>query len=101
MDALEIVIKHMGIAACPECMTPQQRLCPDTWFHQATAMCHVCESIHDFIDEHKYDCPAAALTRLSQTCKTTAEARNPAEVRTHIETRQARQRQFNGLDVYF
>ena len=34
MDALEIVIKHMGIAACPECMTPEERLCPDTWFHQ-------------------------------------------------------------------
>ena len=95
VDALEVVIKHMGIAACPECMTADQRQCTHAMVHVSTGTCFYCESVHDMITEHGYDCPATALTRLSQTCKTTAEARNPAQVQTHIQTRQIRKDQFN------
>ena len=91
-DALEIVIKRLGIAACPQC--PTQRLCPDPWFHEATAMCSACESLYCLLDEHAYDCPATCLTRLSQTCKSMAMARNPAEVQTHVNARNARKQQF-------
>ena len=95
VDALEVVIKHMGIAACPECMTADQRQCTHAMVHVSTGTCFYCESVHDMITEHGYDCPATALTRLSQTCKTTAEARNPAQVQTHIQTRKSRKDQFN------
>jgi hypothetical protein len=98
MDALEIVIKHVGIAACPECLLPEQRLCPDTWFHKPTGTCNACEEIYEIIDEHKCDCPATALTRLSQACKYIAEARHPAEVQTHVNTKQLRKHQFRDLE---
>ena len=95
VEALVVVIKRMGIAACPECMTADQRCCTDALYHVHTGTCSYCESVCDMITEHGYDCPATALTRLSQTCKTTAEARNPAEVQTHIQTRQIRKEQFD------
>ena len=95
VEALVMVIKHVGIAACPECMTADQRCCTNALFHVSTGTCCHCESVHDMIQEHGYECPATALTRLSQTCKSTAEARNPIEVQTHIQTRQIRKDQFN------
>ena len=98
MDALEIVIKHMGIAACHQCMTMDQRRCDCPISHVATGTCFHCEAVNDHITEHGYDCPATALTRLSQTCKWMATVRNPIEVQVHIETRQARKRQFDISD---
>ena len=98
MDALEIVIKHMGIAACPQCMTMDQRRCVCPISHVSTGICFHCEAVYDHITEHGYDCPATALTRLSQTCKSMATVRDPAEVQVHIETRQARKRQFDISD---
>ena len=92
--ALAAVVQHMGIRACPNCLTQEEQLCPYPWFHLATAVCHRCEGVQDYRAEHHEECPAVAIARLGATCKAVATARDPAEAQEHIHTQQALREQF-------
>ena len=92
--ALSLVVQHVGLGSCPGCPTREQRLCPDPWFHMATAMCPACESTLDFCAEHAEECPTVAITRLSTTCRATASMRDHADVQAHVRTHTARKEQF-------
>ena len=98
MNALSLVVQQLGLGACPHCITRAQQVCPDPWFHMATATCGACESMFDYRGEHAGECPAVAIARLSATCKATGAMRDPAQVQVHVQTRKARLDQFKNLE---
>ncbi len=94
MTALSLVVQQLGIGACPRCLTCQERLCPNPWFHMATAVCPGCEAMWDYCDYHARTCPAVAIARLSATCKAAGVMRDQAEVRAHVQDYEVRKDQF-------
>ena len=92
--ALSLVVQHLGIGACPRCLTCEERLCPIPLFHLATATWPGCEAMWDYCDYHARACPAVAIARLSVTCKATGLMRNHAEVQVHVQARKTRLDQF-------
>ena len=86
MNAFAAVVQHLGFGACSNCPTPEQQLCPDPWQHLACATCFHCESVQDFCDIHRQECPAAAIARLSATCKLAAAQRDPKQVQQRVLT---------------
>ncbi len=52
----------------------------------ACATCSQCESMEDYRDEHHQECPAAAIARLSATCKMAAAQRDPGQVQKRAQT---------------
>ena len=66
--ALAIVLQHTGCEICEECVSLRAYLCPDEWFHEATACCPVSESMWDIREEHHEECAMRALCRLALTC---------------------------------
>ena len=99
--AAAAVVQHLGFGACPDCPTSAQQRCPDPWHHLACAVCRECESLWEYREEHHQECPAAAIARLSTTCKTAAAQRDPRQVRERVQTALERKQQFddaNGPD---
>ena len=94
MNAFAAVVQHLGFGACPECPTPEQQMCPDPWQHLACATCFQCESVQDFRDLHRQECPAAAIARLSATCKLAAAQRDPKQVQQRVFTALELKQQF-------
>ena len=92
--AAAAVVQHLGFGACPDCFTPQQQMCPDPWRHLACATCSQCESMQDFREEHHQECPAAAIARLSATCRMAAARRDPKQVQKRAQTALELKRQF-------
>ena len=96
--ALSLVVQQLGVGACPHCLTCEQRLCPNPWFHMATATCPGCEEMWDYCGDHGEDCPAVAIARLSVTCKTTGLMRNQTEVQVYVQARKTRLDQFASVE---
>jgi len=96
--ALSLVVQHLGIGACPHCLTCEQRLCPDPWLHTATATCPGCEAMWDYCGDHGEECPAVAIARLSVTCKAAGLMRNPVDVQVHVQARKMRLDQFVDIE---
>ena len=92
--ALSLVVQHLGIGACPRCLTNDSRMCPNPRMHIATAVCPGCEARLEYCCEHAEDCPAVAMARLSATCKSTGAMRDQAEVRAHVQDYTERKEQF-------
>ena len=84
--AAAVVVQHLGFGACPDCPTKAQQMCPDPWHHLACAVCRECESLWDYREEHHQECPAAAIARLSATCKMAAAQRDPIQVQKRALT---------------
>ena len=80
------VVQHLGFGACPDCLTKTQQMCPDPWHHLACAVCSHCESLGIYREEHHQECPAAAIARLSATCKLAAAKRDLQQVRERVQT---------------
>ncbi len=101
MNAFAAVVQHLGFGACPNCSTLEQQMCPDPGQHLACATCFQCESVQDFRDLHRQECPAAAIARLSATCRMAAAQRDPKQVQHRAQTALELKRQFedaNGPD---
>ena len=94
MNAFAAVVQHLGFGACPDCPTPEQQMCPDPWQHLACATCCQCQSMQDFCDLHHQECPAAAIARLSATCKIAAAQRDPKQVQQRVFTALELKQQF-------
>ena len=92
--AAAAVVQHLGFGACPDCFTREQQMCPDPWRHMACAMCSHCESMQDFREEHHQECPAAAIARLSATCRMAAAQRDPKQVQKRAQTALELKKQF-------
>ena len=93
--AAAAMVKHFGFGKCETCFTRKEQMCPDPWLHMATAVCHSCEATRESCSEHAHECPAAAIARVSASCKTTAAQRNPKEVQERAQTAQALKEQFD------
>ena len=79
--AAAVMVEHFGFGNFKSCFTREDQtafgrkrslLCPHPWLHMATAVCHSCEATREGCSEHAHECPAAAIARLSASCKTTA-----------------------------
>ena len=88
--AAAAMVKHFGFGNCETCFTREEQMCPDPWLHMATAVFHSCEATRESCSEHAHECPAAAIARVSASCKTTAAQRNPKEVQCRSARRQLR-----------
>ena len=93
--AAAIVVGHFGFGNCKPCFTREEQMCPDPWLHMATGACHACEATREICGEHAHECPAAAIARVSASCKTAAAQRNPKEVRERAQTARALQEQLD------
>ncbi len=92
--AAAAVVQHLGFGACPDCSTREQQMCPDPWHHLACAVCRQCESLGEYREEHHPECPAAAIARLSATCKMAAAQRDPGQVQKRVQTALELKKQF-------
>ncbi len=84
--AAAVMVEHFGFGNCKSCFTREKQMCPDPWLHMATAVCHSCEATREGCSEHAHECPAAAIARLSASCKTMAAQRNLKEVQERADS---------------
>ena len=74
-----VIVKHFGFGNCENCFLTREELA----------------TMREGCSEHAHECPAAAIARLSASCKTTAAQRNPKEVQERAQTAQALKEQFD------
>ena len=98
MDALAIIMQHLGISPCLQCLTLEEQMCPDPWSHLATAVCHNCEAFFEYRACHSEDCPATATARLAASCRASWEAIDLAELNLHIRAQEALKDQFRNVE---
>jgi len=52
--------------ACTECRFWRNYVCPDSWFHENTGICHGCDAARDISAEHDMECPMRDNRMLAQ-----------------------------------
>ena len=92
-----LVVQQFGFGGCEQCLPREQQMCPDPWFHLATAVCHACEGMREYRACHAEDCPACAIARFSATCKAAAARRDPKEVQARAQMEEALREQFHNV----
>ena len=96
--AAAVMVQHLGFGDCQGCFTRAQQMCPDPWQHMACAVCGKCDSMWELRAEHRQECPAVAIARLSAACKAAAAQRNPQQVQERVQTALALKQQFDDVD---
>ena len=98
MNALALTVQHLGVSPCPQCLTPEQQLCPDPSLHLATAVCHGCEAVFEYRADHSEACATVAAARLAAACKSTWAAIDRKEMDLRVRTQETRKEQFRNVE---
>ena len=68
-QVLEIVVAQLTMSKGDGCLCMHRRTCPDRWFHEATAVCHSCETQVDMREEHVAECAQRCVAMLMMTTR--------------------------------
>ena len=88
--ALSLVVQHLGVSACPQCLTREQWLRCKRWMYVPVRLQR--DELWEYGCDHADDCPAIAIARFSAACKATGVVRNQTEVQAHAQEYKERKR---------
>ena len=66
-QVLDIVIAQLTATRGDGCICMRHRICPDRWFHEATAMCSDCDTQTEIRLDHFDECAERCVARLMMT----------------------------------